>query len=194
MARDYTPQEAAVLAGASLGAVQKAITKRVVPARVQAGRRWLKPDSVYTLAIATSAPPTWKISYAGLTDVVRLALKNPDQGQVSLDRSGIWTLNAAKVLGDVGARMRLYERARDTLIEKNSNILGGTPVVKGTRLNVYALAGRVAHGESIDELLSEYPYVTREQLEAALLYAKANPLRGRPGGRPWAAKKKSRGS
>lgn len=75
------------------------------------------------------------------------------------------------------------------MIERNPEILGGTPVIKGTRLNVYAVAARLEGGDTVDELLAEYPYVTREKLEAARLYAKANPLRGRPGGRPWLEKK-----
>jgi hypothetical protein len=66
MPREYTPQEAAVLAGAKLGAVQKAITNRAIDARVEDGRRLLKIDSVYTIALATSAPPMWKVSYADL--------------------------------------------------------------------------------------------------------------------------------
>jgi len=195
MPREYTPQEAAVLAGANLGAVQKAITNRVVDARVEDGRRLLKVDSVYAIAIAASAPPNWKISYAILKDVVRSVLTHPDKDHVPLDQWGVWTLNAGKVLRDVVPRMRLYERAREELIERNPEILGGTPVIRGTRLNVYAIVGRIEHGETIDELLREYPSITREQLEAAQLYAKANPLRGRPRGRPWEKrKKKSRGS
>jgi uncharacterized protein (DUF433 family) len=195
MPREYTPQEAAVLAGAKLGAVQKAITNRAIDARVEDGRRLLKIDSVYTIALATSAPPMWKVSYADLKGIVRQVLTHPGNDHVPLDRRGVWTLNAGKVLREVGVRMRLYERAQDKLIERNPDILGGTPVIKGTRLNVYAIAGRIEHGETIDELVQEYPSVTREQLEAAQLYAKANPLRGRPGGRPWEkSKKKSRGS
>jgi uncharacterized protein (DUF433 family) len=195
MSHEYTPQEAAVLAGANLGAVQRAITKRVVNARVRDGRRRLKVDSVYMIAIATSAPSIVKLSYAALKSVVRSVMMHPDRDHVALDNSGIWTINAGKVVRDVGCRVHLYERARRGLIERNPGILGGTPVIKGTRLNVYAIAGRLDHGETIEELLRDYPYVTREQLEAAQLYAKANPLRGRPGGRPWEKRKrKSRGS
>lgn len=193
MSREYTPQEAAVLAGAKLGAVQKAITDRAIEARVKRGRRYVRENGVYVIAVATSAPSTWRIPLREIKDVVFQILRHPDR-PVKLGPQRTWQIDAGPVMRTVGQRMRLYERARNEFVERNPSILGGTPVIKGTRLNVYALAGRLTHGETIDALLNEYPSVTREQLEAALLYAKANPLRGRPGGRPWATKKKSRGS
>jgi uncharacterized protein (DUF433 family) len=195
MPREYTPQEAAVLADAKLGAVQKAITARAIPVRRKAGRRLLKPEGVYTIAIATSAPAKWKIPYGEIRHVVMKYIgRMPAAGaRLALDAAGNWTLDAG-VVRDVASRMALYDRARDELVVQDPNILGGTPVIKGTRLNVYAIAGRLAQGETLEEILREYPYVTREQIEAAALYAKANPLRGRPGGRPWEKRRKSRSS
>jgi uncharacterized protein (DUF433 family) len=195
MAREYTPQEAAVLANAKLGAVQKAITSKAIPVRRKAGRRLLKPEGVYAIAIASSAPAKWKIPYGAIRDVVMVHIARMPAAGVRLrfDDAGKWTLDSV-VVRDVATRIKLYDRARDELVVQDPDILGGTPVIKGTRLSVYAIAGRLAHGESVEELLGEYPYVTREQIEAAALYAKANPLRGRPGGRPWEKRRKSRSS
>ena len=53
-------------------------------------------------------------------------------------------------------------------------------------MTVYSVLGRVDHGDTIDDILSENPDLSREALEAAVTYARAHPLIGRPGGRPWA--------
>jgi len=74
----------------------------------------------------------------------------------------------------------------NAFIVVDEEIKGGTPVIRGTRMTVYAVLGRVDHGETIDDILADNPDLTREALEAAIIYARSHPLVGRPGGRPWA--------
>jgi uncharacterized protein (DUF433 family) len=74
----------------------------------------------------------------------------------------------------------------DAHIVVDEEIKGGTPVIRGTRMTVYAVLGRVDHGETIDDILADNPDLTREALEAAINYARSHPLVGHPGGRPWA--------
>ncbi len=77
-----------------------------------------------------------------------------------------------------------YKNAHDRQITSDPDILGSTPVITGTRLTVYAVLGRLQDGDSVDDLVEDYPEVPREAFMAAELYAKAHPLRGRPSGRP----------
>lgn len=56
-------------------------------------------------------------------------------------------------------------------ITSHLGVLGGKPVVAGTRLSVAFLVERIADGASRDELLEAYPELTVEGLEAALRYA-----------------------
>ena len=79
-----------------------------------------------------------------------------------------------------------YREARDRYIKSDPEILGGTPVIDGTRIPVYAVLGRLRHGDTLEDLLDDYPHVPRDAFRAAEIYAAANPLRGRPSGRPWA--------
>jgi uncharacterized protein (DUF433 family) len=74
----------------------------------------------------------------------------------------------------------------DTHIVVDDEIKGGTPVIRGTRITVYAILGRIDHGETIEDILDDYPNLTREAVEAAVAYARAHPFVARPGGRPWA--------
>lgn len=52
------------------------------------------------------------------------------------------------------------------------SICHGKPVIKGTRILVSTLLGALAGGNSIETLLEDYPPVTREDIAAALEFAK----------------------
>jgi uncharacterized protein (DUF433 family) len=90
-------------------------------------------------------------------------------------------IDAAKALAPARRRMQLYERARD-LIVSDPDIMGGTPVIRGTRITAQAILGRIEAGDTIADILDGYPYLDQETVEAAALFAKANPPRGRPAG------------
>jgi len=64
----------------------------------------------------------------------------------------------------------------ETIISRNPNILGGTPVFAGTRVPVESLFDYLKHGRSIDYFLEQFPTVKREQVEQLLDDAKAKTL------------------
>jgi uncharacterized protein (DUF433 family) len=47
----------------------------------------------------------------------------------------------------------------------------GQACIKGTRIPVYQILRMLAHGDTIEELLEEYPSLTREDILACLDYA-----------------------
>lgn len=49
----------------------------------------------------------------------------------------------------------------------------GLPCVRDTRITVSAMLGQLAAGASIDELLTDYPYLEREDVLATLECAAA---------------------
>jgi uncharacterized protein (DUF433 family) len=55
-------------------------------------------------------------------------------------------------------------------LERRSEVLGGQPVVRGTRVPVRALVGGLASGMSVDQVCASYR-VTAEDVRAALTYA-----------------------
>ena len=59
------------------------------------------------------------------------------------------------------------------LIDKNPDILGGTPVFSGTRVPVRILLEHLEAGDRLEEFLADYPTVTRDQAVAVLECAKA---------------------
>lgn len=59
-------------------------------------------------------------------------------------------------------------------IEIDPRCAGGTPVIKGTRIPVAVILEQLAAGESWESLLIGYPELTRPDIQAALLYARAS--------------------
>ncbi len=56
-------------------------------------------------------------------------------------------------------------------IISNPGILGGKPIIKGTRISVELVLGFLASGMDIEEILDEYPHLKKEDILAAVNYA-----------------------
>ncbi|NOZ88409.1 MAG: DUF433 domain-containing protein [Crenarchaeota archaeon] len=53
-------------------------------------------------------------------------------------------------------------------VERRPGVLAGKPVVRGTRIPVELLAELVEAGWTVEQILREYPTLTREDIEEAL--------------------------
>jgi uncharacterized protein (DUF433 family) len=51
------------------------------------------------------------------------------------------------------------------------NIMGGRACIRGMRIPVSVIVGQVAHGATVEEILTEYPALEREDVMQALEYA-----------------------
>jgi uncharacterized protein (DUF433 family) len=89
------------------------------------------------------------------------------------------TLNFDRFIAETLTEHDKLTRARAAVTE-DPDILGGTPVVKGTRVPVYDVAASAAAGVARSRIKDAYPSLTDEHIELAILYAKATPPRGRP--------------
>lgn len=56
-------------------------------------------------------------------------------------------------------------------IVSDKDILGGKPVIKGTRLSVEHVLNLLAHGSTVDDILREYKGLSKEDIQACLLFA-----------------------
>ena len=56
-------------------------------------------------------------------------------------------------------------------ITLNPDICNGRPVVRGTRITVQTVLEFLAAGDSVDDVLAEYPDLTRQDVQACLNYA-----------------------
>ena len=58
------------------------------------------------------------------------------------------------------------------VITRNPDILGGTPVFRGTRVPIQALLDYLEGGQTLEDFLEGFPTVSREAAIAALEEAK----------------------
>lgn len=68
-----------------------------------------------------------------------------------------------RTLGDVA-----FER-----ISIDPKVMAGVPCIKGTRIPVATVVGMVAEGMPVEEILTEYPQLSEDDVREALRYASA---------------------
>lgn len=59
-------------------------------------------------------------------------------------------------------------------IEQDPAILGGKPCIRGTRISVESVIEDMADGACVADILGAYPFLSREQVRAALAFAAAS--------------------
>ena len=94
-------------------------------------------------------------------------------------RHDFLTIDLAPFARRTTERMERLAAAREAVVS-DPEILGGIPVLRGTRVPVYDVASSVEDGLPMERILAAYPSIDRERVDLAALYAEANPPRGRP--------------
>ena len=176
-----SPSEAAVISGVSLRDVHRVIDEHILPDSFygpmqprsfkrqacvfisfyfQAANRLTAEERQRTIAVASQPSFDWK------------AAKN-------LVRDEFLTIDFAPFREAVDERLSRLQTAR-SMVVSDPEIMGGTPVIRGTRVPVYDVAASVMAGIPLDRILAAYPSLKLDHLEFANLYAEANPQRGRP--------------
>jgi uncharacterized protein (DUF433 family) len=61
----------------------------------------------------------------------------------------------------------------NNVITRDPDVLGGTPVFRGTRVPFQALLDYLEAGQTLDDFLDDFPTVTREAAVHSLEHAKA---------------------
>lgn len=56
-------------------------------------------------------------------------------------------------------------------ITHDPEVMGGRPCIRGMRITVGTVVGLLASGHSGTEILQAYPYLEKEDIQAALSYA-----------------------
>jgi uncharacterized protein (DUF433 family) len=56
-------------------------------------------------------------------------------------------------------------------ITQQPDIMGGKACIRGMRVTVGTIVGQVGAGHSVEEILTDYPYLEREDVLQAIRYA-----------------------
>jgi len=88
-------------------------------------------------------------------------------------------IDVEKVAKDLAPRVDLYAEGLSR-IEEREGVLGGEAVFRNTRLSVNHVGKMRDGGESIEDIVEDYPYLHKNDIDFAQLYWKAHPIVGRP--------------
>jgi len=173
-----TRNEIAEISGVSINAINKALEQRVAKAKRQRGRTLLAADEAAALALLSELPISLSIKFK--REVRNWIVKrNPAEAE-EFELSRALRIAMTENAADVAKRAFDYVRLREKFVEVDPKKMGGTPVIRGTRVPVRTLARLVEGGESRAALREDYPHIPDEAYEVAALWARGNPQRGRP--------------
>lgn len=79
------------------------------------------------------------------------------------------------------------------IVASDPEIMGGTPVFRGTRIPVDLIADMLNQGATAEEILEGYPTLDRERIAVAPLCARAFPVGKSANRTPWSRKKPEAG-
>ena len=177
-----TPNEVAVLADASKSVVEKAVEQKVLasPRSARSKRRLLPLHAVAVAAAAKSLGRRLTVSDKKLVarELARLSPAALKTAKIEVAPSVV--LHIGSLTRAAVERAQRYAAARDAWIETIEGVQGGRPVIKGTRLTVSAIFGRLSSGDAIEDLTADYHDIPRKAFEAAFIYGKTHPQLGRP--------------
>ena len=181
----FTPAEAAKLSGLTLKAVNNAIDKKTIIARIERrnghAMRLLDKAAIICLSLekrlAGNATPGFR------RRLFAAIAKTPVRRIVSV---GALKLDLSAPRREVMKRLKELHRTK-RIVVSDPEILGGTPVFRRTRVPVHYIADLLQQGEIPEVLREAYPGLTDEMIQLAPIYAAAHPPRGRPRKRPWLA-------
>ena len=183
----FTPTEAAVLTGLPLKAVNNAIDKKTISAVAgEEGGRLLDARALVSLSLERRlsdriAPELRRQVFDALVDSPR---------NVVCLEGGLVKIDLREPRRELATSLRELRRAR-RLVVSDPDVMGGDPVLRGTRVPAHMIAELIAKGSTPTELIEGYPRLTPEMIRLALVYAAAYPLRGRPRRQPWRDQKPS---
>jgi len=180
-----TRREAVEIARISLAALDKAIEQNIVTVHKRREGSWLTSEDVGVLALLhqTALPLPITVKRKIRRWVHETEPYRARQG-TELQISDALVVRWSPDISQTVHAAESYARLRDRWIEIDPDIKGGEPVIRGTRIGVRAVAGRIEDGDTIEILTEDYPHIPAEAFQTAHTYARAHPRRGRPT-RPW---------
>ena len=194
----YSIQESAALAGANVHTLAHwfAGKRAVVPGkRERAGLSYMQlVESAFVASFRSAGIPLQRIRKARdylaetfhadypfaqiklRTDGIHILKEIPDGNLIVADRSGqeaweqLFTDRIAQFDYVSDMAMRWYFRGRGVPLVVDPRFSFGAPTVASSGIATWALAGRFLAGETQEDILEEFPYITPAELDAALAY------------------------
>jgi len=180
---NLTTTEAAIVAGVTVAKINRVIDRKILPRKLYSvsENRTVRTDACVWIAFYFETAE-WLTASARLKAIRDGLVHNHSWRELKdcrLEESPTVQVHLSHIWEDVDRRLNQLIEAQRMVIE-DPEILGGTPVIKGTRIPVHDVVSLVDSGTPMEEILEIYPRLKKAQVALASIYAKANPRRGRP--------------
>ena len=177
-----TTTEAAVAAGVSLPQVNRVIDERILPDDwySTSPTRTVRTDACLLISFYFETAD-WLTASARL-QTIRNAVAHGhtwEQWKTYAVDDHFLTVRFADLWKSVNGRLQKLAAAEKMVVE-DPELMGGTPIIRGTRIPVQIVAALFDARTPMERILQSYPSLTESQVELASIYAKAVPQRGRP--------------
>jgi uncharacterized protein (DUF433 family) len=175
-----TANEAASITGVPLRQVHRIIDAGLLGAAVKRrdNARLLAPKALVGLKLAHETADV--LTLQSRRAVVATSIRSPRQ---TLIRTDLIVVDARPAARAVRAGLVQLSKARG-IVSSAPGVLGGTPVLKGTRIPVHDIADMLANGDRPAAIIKAFPQLDAHRVRLAAIYALAYPARGRPRTKP----------
>ena len=174
-ALSLTLNEAGYVVDQSTTAINRAVDRGIIKVRIQRrGKSRLRKIGSSELRFLAIAGEVEKdLTPAARRKVYEAMRRLPDD--THLLSVGIMEFRLLEIDRRIAARLRQLQAVK-ALVEERPD---ADPVIRGTNISTYVIAA-LTNGETIAEIIDDYPTLTPAQIEAAAEYAKVYPKPGRP--------------
>lgn len=185
-----TANEAAWVTGVPLRQVHRIIDAGLLEGAVKRRRnaRLLARNALVGLKLAHQTADV--LTPKSRRSIVETSIRRPRQSMIRADPVVVDVRPAA-----LAVRTGLVQLSKARRIVSSApGVLGGTPVVKGTRIPVHDIADMLANGDTPNAIVEAYPQLDRDRVRLAAVYASAYPRRGRPLAKPARGSRRAKAS
>lgn len=174
-----TVPEAAFVAGVPDRFIQGEIDHHILESVLRDGRRTVRGGDLLYLNAVSRYHAQMGLEFR--RDVCRAIRYSVEHKQPEAWLSP-FCVSIAEIQATVTKALAALDRMKRDHTESRPEVLGGEPVLKGTRLSLRFIADLAAQGATTEELMDDFD-LTKQQVEAAVILARINARRGRPAAR-----------
>lgn len=173
-----TVPEAAFVSGLTIRDINREIDAKIVSLSGRPERKLRGADLFYLIAIKevrTQVDPT-------LRRHIRKAIIDAASTHKREANLYHFVFSIDVIRSDLLGPFEALERSKFDYIESRKDILGGEPVIKGTRIAARHVADLMKRGATKAEISDDLD-LTEAQIDAAVVFDRTSPKRGRPAAR-----------
>jgi DNA-binding transcriptional LysR family regulator len=169
----FTLNEASFILGCTLAKIHKAIDSGILEVTVRGARGASERMLGLTAMRYLLATENWEkdLTLNGQRRIYT-ALRECEPTETRLEIGNLM-LDLSQIDGELAVRSRPLQAVREFILDDDKN---RQPTIRGTKIGIQVIAGLVK-GQKLDDIIELVPSLRREQIEAAIAYAKLYPRR-----------------